>query len=71
MQQSPVWEASGFSASQEIPRILWTPKIRSRMHKFPPPVVVLSNKEKYAFTKYSPPKKKMEDALPDIQATYR
>ena len=27
MQHSPSWEANLFSASQEIPRILWNPKI--------------------------------------------
>jgi hypothetical protein len=41
------------------------------MHKFPLGVAVLSNTEKYAFAKNSPPSKKMEDALPDIQAAYR
>jgi len=25
MQQSPCWEANRFSASQEIPHILWNP----------------------------------------------
>jgi hypothetical protein len=41
------------------------------MHKFPPPVALLSITEKYAFTKNRPPSKKMEDALPDIQIAYR
>ena len=27
MEQSPSWEAKRFSASQEIPRILWNPKV--------------------------------------------
>jgi hypothetical protein len=27
MDQSPSWEANRFSASQEIPRILWNPKV--------------------------------------------
>ena len=28
MVQSPSWEANWFAASQEIPRILWNPKVR-------------------------------------------
>jgi hypothetical protein len=27
MEQSPSWEANRLSASQEIPRILWNPKV--------------------------------------------
>jgi hypothetical protein len=38
MVQSPSWEANWFSASQEIPGILWNPNAHYRIHKRPPPV---------------------------------
>jgi hypothetical protein len=31
MEQNPYWEANRFSASQEIPRILWNPKVYCRL----------------------------------------
>jgi len=35
MEHSPSWETNWFSASQEIPRILWNPKVHHRNHKCP------------------------------------
>ena len=43
MEQSPSWEASWFLAGQEIPRILWNPKVLYLIHNCPPPFPILSH----------------------------
>jgi hypothetical protein len=42
MEQSPSREANSFSASQEIPRILWNSEVHYHVHNGPPSVPTLS-----------------------------
>ena len=42
MEQSSSLEANRFSASQEIPRILWNLKVHYHVYKCPPPDPILS-----------------------------
>jgi len=42
MQQSPSWRGNSFSASQQISRILWNPRVHFRFHNKILPVPVLN-----------------------------
>ena len=48
MEQSP-WEADRFSASQEIPRILWHSKVHYRIYKCPHPEIIISLNKNFPY----------------------
>ena len=71
MELSPSSEANRFSASQEMPRILWNPQVHYRTHKSPPPVPILSQLDPVHTSTSQLLKIRLNIILPSTPASYK
>ena len=71
IEQSPSSEANKSSASQEIPRLVWNPKVHYHIHSFPPLVPVLCQINPFYCLKYIYLKSHFDITLPSEPSPFK